>query len=284
MLIKLFQKAGATGRVYALRGGKVRDLGLAYSGLVSPWTTIAVVPETPQVIDFSIDAITEDLQDVVVPGSITITLDPATVVSKLDFTVDQRSGGYVGDWQKVLRAQVIAHVLRAVVDTVGELDIEAAIRSQKQIEDAVLEALGKTGLTQDGIILQSCSIPSIEPGDDDVGEALGAEQREALLTGADAARQARRLKSLEGDRALKAYEAATVLTLEEARAALIAQQSANKLAEAEADAVATKTRLAPLQDAAPGTLLGAAIMDAAKTGRLGNLSITSEFLAAIGQK
>ncbi len=282
-MFTFFKKAGATGRVFLVGGGKTQDKGRAYSGLVGPWTTVAVVPETPQILNFEIDALTDDQQAVVVQGSVTITL-VAVAVSKLDFTVDKRSGSYVGDWQKILPAKVTAHVLRVVLDTVQELDIETAIGSQRLVEEAVIKVLRDTDLAHDGIIVDSCSIRKVEPSEDEVGEAIGAKQREELLTGADAARHARRLKALEGDRALKAYEAETARTLEEDRAALIAQQGKNEEAKARADAEATRIRLAPLQEVEAGKLLGAAVMKAAETGRLGTLNLTSEFLAAAGQK
>ncbi len=86
------------------------------------------------------------------------------------------------------------------------------------------------------------------------------------------------------ERAVKEYEAGTKLELEKKQGILLDEQAKNKEKEATADAKATEIRLAPLKDVEAGKLLGAAIMDAAKTGRLGSLAITSEFLAAVGQK
>ena len=105
-----------------------------------------------------------------------------------------------------------------------------------------------------------------------------------MLTEADKALHDRRMKGSENDRTVKEYEAGTRIELEKKQGLLLEEQAKNKEKEADADARATAIRLAPLKDVEAGKLLGAAIMDAAKTGRLGSLAITSEFLAAVGQK
>ncbi|MDO8518159.1 MAG: SPFH domain-containing protein [bacterium] len=284
MLIRLFRSAGATGHVFFLKNGRIADKGLAYSGFIGPKTTVAVVPTTAQVLNFAIDAQTKDKQNVVVQGSLTATLTPSTAVSKFDFTVNAKDGGYSSQWNQVLHARVIERVLRAVLDKVKNLDVEEATRSQKEVEDAVTTALGNNAFEGDGITINSCSIPKIEPGDEDVENAIGATERQAMLTDADKALHDRRLKAAANERAVKEYEAGTKLELEKKQGILLVEQALNKEKEANADAKATEIRLAPLENVEAGKLLGAAIMDAAKTGRLGSLAITSEFLAAVGQK
>jgi len=284
MLIRLFRSAGATGHVFFLKNGRTANRGLAYSGFIGPMTTVAVVPTTPQILNFAIDAQTKDKQGVVVQGSLTATLTPSTAVSKFDFTVEPRSGGYLGNWVQVVNAKVIERVLRAVLDKVKDLEVEEATRSQKAVEDAVTAALSSDAFYGDGITINSCSIPKIEPSDDEVEGAIGAKERQTMLTDADKALHDRRLKAAENERAVKQYEADTKLELEKKQGELLEEQDKNKKKEAETDAEVTKTRLAPLKDVESGKLLGAAIMEAAKTGRLGSLAITSEFLAAVGQK
>ena len=53
MLITLFRSAGATGHVFFLKNGRTRDMGLAYSGFIGPMTTVAIVPTTPQILNFA---------------------------------------------------------------------------------------------------------------------------------------------------------------------------------------------------------------------------------------
>lgn len=284
MFITLFQKAGATGHVFFLNGGWMKDKGIAGGGFVWPTTTVAVVPTTPQILPFAIDAQTKDKQLVVVRGNLTVNLIPLTAVTKFDFTVDPRNGGYLGNWVQVLNAKVVECVIRAVLDKVKSLDVEEATRSQTLIESAVTEGLDNDGFKDEGITISSCSIPKIEPANDEVERAIGAKERQLMLTEADKALHDRRMKGSENDRTVKEYEAGTRIELEKKQGLLLEEQAKNKEKEADADARATAIRLAPLKDVEAGKLLGAAIMDAAKTGRLGSLSITSEFLAAVGQK
>lgn len=284
MLIRLFRSAGATGHVFFLKNGRIADKGLAYSGFIGLKTTVAVVPTTPQILNFAIDAQTKDKQNVVVRGSLTATLTPETAVSKFDFTVEPKNGGYLSNWVPVLNAKVVERVVRAVLDKVKYLDVEEATRSQKLVEDAVTAALGSNTFWDDGITIGSCSIPKIEPADEEVEGAIGANERQTMLTNADKALHDRRLKAAENERAVKEYEAGTRLELEKKQGILLEEQAKNRKMEAETDAEATKIRLEPLKDVESGKLLGAAIMDLAKSGRLGSLAITSEFLAAMGQK
>ncbi len=284
LLIRLFRSAGATGHVFFLKNGRTADKGLAYSGFIGPKTTVAVVPTTPQILNFAIDAQTKDKQNVVVQGSLTATFTPGIAVSKFDFTVDPASGGYLGNWTQVLNAKVVERIVRAVLNKVKDLDVETATRSQELVENAVTDALGSDAFQGDGIMVGSCSIPKIEPVDEDVENAIGAQERQTMLVEADKALHDRRLKGSQNDRAIKEYEAGTKLELEKKQGELLNEQAKNKKKEAETDAEATKIRLEPLKDVESGKLLGAALMEAAKSGRMGSVSITSEFLAAANQK
>ncbi len=284
MLIRLFRSAGATGHVFFLKNGRIANKGLAYSGFIGPKTTVAVVPTTPQILNFAIDAQTKDKQNVVVQGSLTATLTPSTAVSKFDFTVEPKSGGYLGNWVQVLNAKVIERVVRAVLDKVKDLDVEEVTRSQKVVEDAVTAALGNNTFQNDGITIDSCSIPKIEPGDEEVEGAIGAKERQTMLTDADKALHDRRLKAAANERAVKEYEAGTRLELEKKQGVLLDEQAKNKEKEANADAKATEIRLKPLADVDAGKLLGAALMDGFKTGRISSIVVAPELLGALQQK
>lgn len=283
-LIRLFRSAGATGHVFFLKNGKIADRGLAYSGFIGPKTTVAVVPTMPQILDFAIEAQTKDKQEVIVSGNLTTTFIPGVAVTKFDFTVDARNGGYVGNWVPVLNAKVIERVLRAVNSKVRELSVEEATRSQKEVEDAVIAELGQNAFSADGINVASCSIPKIEAAEEDVGQAIGARERQAMLVEADKALHERRLKASANDRAVKKFEAETALKLEGERAKLLEQQGKNKETEAAADAKATEIRMKPLKEVEAGKLLGAALLEGFKTGRVGSINVAPELFAALQQK
>lgn len=286
-----FRNAGATGHVFLMKNGKPVDEGRAYSGFIGPWTTVAVVPSTAQIIPFIIDAQTSDKQIVKVTGSLTVTLEPAIAVKLFDFTVDTKDGGYLGSWQRILNAKVTEGVLRAVLKTVRNMTVEEAMRSQEKVEEEILKASKlETPANKDGaslvggIIFNSCSISKIKPSDEEVEGAIGANERQTMLTNADKALHDRQLKAAENERAVGKYEADTKLELEVERAKLIAQQGTNKEKEAHADALATKIRLAVLGDVDAGKLLGAAIMKVAESGGLGTLVIGPELLGALQKK
>lgn len=283
MIFKTFRGAGATGHVFFLAGGTANSKGLAYSGMFGPWTIIAVVPTTAQILPFAITAQTSDKQNVMVQGSVTVSLTPSAAVSKFDFTVNPKDGSYMSQWEQILNAKVTEQVLRAVLTVVKDLDIETATRSQKVVEDAVTKALGANTLSGDGVTISSCSIPKIKPVDSEVEKAIGSKERQEMLSASDKAHHDRRLKDAENDRAVREYEAETKLELERKNGALIDEQSANEQKKAASDAEATKIRMAPLADVDSGKLLGAAIMEAARNGQLGSMSITTELLAAVGR-
>lgn len=284
MLIRMFRTASATGHVFLVGGGRFNDKGLAYSGLIGPRTTVAVVPTTPQILNFAIEAKTKDKQDVEVSGAVTVTLNPKVAVTRLDFTVDAKRGGYVGDWSNVLNAKVTERVLRAVLAKVKEYTVAEATSAQKSVEDAVTAALGSNAFAEDGVTINSCSIPKIEPTDEDIGEAIGSKERQEMLVQSDAALHDRRLKAAANERAVKQYEVDTRLELERKTATLLEEQGKNRQKEAEIDAKATATRLEPLQALEPGMLLGAALMEGFKGGRVGSIVVGPELLGALNQK
>jgi len=282
--ISYFRKAGATGHVFFLSGGQPANKGLAYSGIVWPATTVAVVPTTPQIIPFAFNARTADKQDVTVTGDVKVNLSPQVAISKFDFTVNN-GGAYLSQWRQELHAIVIAQVLAPVRDKAKELTVETATQSHKDFETALTESMRASGnqLTTKGINVESCSIAKIEASDAEVAQTIGSTERQTMITASDNAIHVRRMNGVTNDRTVKEYEAGTVLELEKKKEALLAEQAKNKKAEAEIDAEATKIRLAPLEDVAAGKLIAAALMKGAETGRFNNVALTSEFLALVGK-
>lgn len=281
MIIKLFSSAGATGHVFFFKNGKPVNKGLAYGGLIGPMTTVAVVPTTAQIIQFVIKALTKDNQQVTVAGNLTIKLDPVIAALNFDFTVDPSNGGYQGNWQETLNALTLQHVVRAVLASVKEMDIELAIRSQNTVEEAVTATFAGNRFNTVGVTVDSCLIPKVEPSNDDVLKSIGAKERELRLAEADNALHQRRTNAAVNDRAVKQYEAETVLSLETERAKLITEQATNEELKANGDAKALEIRLAPLAKLDAGRILAAALMTGFQNGRVGNVALTTELFAAI---
>lgn len=274
----LFQSSGSTGRVFFFKKGICKDMGLAYSGLIGPTTTVAVVPTTLQIVQFAIPCKTQDKQNVTVKGCITVTFIPETAVSKFNFTVDSENGGYIGDWVQILNAMVTEHVTRAVHKYVKDFDVEEAVHLNKEnVENGVTSALGGI-FTNDGIVVHSCSIPEIRPSDSDIVTAIGSKQRQEILTDSDAALHERQMKAAIAERELKQYELSTKHELEAQKAALIQAEAVNIKAQAEATAAAIKIRISSLAGVPSSRLLAMGLMEASENGNLNNLTITTEFL------
>jgi hypothetical protein len=283
-MITLFRGAGATGRVFAIAGGRRHDRGLGWSGFIGPLTAVAVLPTTPQIVNFAIQAYARDQQILTVNGSLQVSLTPEAL-NTFDFTVDRNTGGYVANWTSGLKTIVTEHLLGPIRAKAREFDVVTAVTSQNEFEAAVQAAAtsGASPLPSQGIQVVSCSVNLIEPDDDEIAEAIGAAERQRMLIEADAALHARRLKAATNDRAVKQYEGETERTLELERSELVRMQGANNIAQAEADAAATRIRLEPLAALQPQQVLAAGLMEAARSGRLGSIALTTELLTAIGK-
>lgn len=281
----LFTRAGATGHVFLVNNGRRRDKGLAYSGLVGPGTTVAVVPTIQQVLAFSVDALTADRQTVNVTGSVVVTLVPPTAVATFDFTVDPQSGTYRARWEQNLHALVTERVFGPVRAKVRELALKDVVSANSVIEEAIMAKIGgDEKLSAKGIVVDSSSAPSIEPENDELTDALGAPERETMLADADAATHERQMKAVENARAVKTYESQTQLELEKERAKLVKEQNKNEMEKAKTDAKATAERLKPIKDAESGKVFAAALLEMAKSGRIGSINIAPDLLAAVNAK
>jgi len=278
----LFRGAGATGRVFAIAGGSRHDRGLGWSGIIGPLTTIAVLPTTPQIVNFAIQAYCRDQQIVTVNGSLQVNLTPEAL-DTFDFTVNRDHGGYLANWQSGLKTLVTEYLLSPIRTQAKQFEVATAVTSQNEFEAAVQEATRTGPLQGQGIVVVSCSINQIEADDDEIAEAIGATERQRMLIEADAALHGRRLKAATNDRVVKQYEGETARTLEQERSELVRMEGLNKIAEAEADAAATKIRLEPLAALPAQQVLAAGLMEAARSGRLGSIALTTELLTAIGK-
>jgi hypothetical protein len=279
-LIRMFGGAGATGHVFLLKSGTRQDVGLAYSGLIGPWTTPAVVPTTTQILDFSIPTRTKDEQAVVITGNIKITLDPGKAIDKFDFTVTT-TGNYTSEWQPALQATITEKVLGPTHDEAKNFDVKIATKSHKKFEDAIMSVLKDSSLVAKGINVESCSIANITAVDSAISGAIGAKEKEELLTGADKARHDRQMKASENSRAVRAYDAETELNLAKDKEKLIEQESKNTEAEAKAKAAATKIELDVTKEIEPVKLLGIALLNFSKEGSVNTLNIDPALIATL---
>jgi len=285
LMLRMFNKAGATGYVFLIKGGEQASKGLGYAGLIGPWTTVAVAPTVDQACPFTVEARTKDNQAVSISGDVTVKFDPEAAAKAFDFTVDLRSGGYLNNWQALLNAAVIERVMGPLRIKAKSLEVADAVSAQEEFEQAIASALtvsasaGKL-LQSKGVQYVTCSVAEVTSEDEEVAEAIGSTERQAMLSEADTAMHDRRIKAAQNERKVKTYESATALTLEKERAKLVDQQGENEKAKATTDAAAIETRLGPYKELDPGLLLAVSINKMAERG-VSNLTIAPELLAAI---
>jgi len=277
--IKFFKGAGATGNVFFLKSGTPDDKGIAYSGLVGPKTTIAVVPTSPQNFSFSLRAVTKDLQRITISGGVIAILTPARAVKSFDFTVDE-NGMYKEDFDSKLLSIITEQILNPLREKVADLDVVAVIKSHKVLAEAIT-TMDKTALEEQGIVIKNCSIASINADDSKIGEAIGAKEKEDLLTTADKAKHDRHMESIENDLKAKEAEAKNALLLEEKKSQLIVEENKNLEARANGKKTAGEIELSIYDKSEPGKLLGIALLEMGRNGKIGTLNVGPELLTAI---
>ncbi len=140
-MLTLFRGAGATGQVFSLAHGKVKDRGIGWSGFVAPWTTLAVVPTTPRIVSFSIEAYTQDMQKITILGSLQVQLHPSVAIKTFDLTVDTRRGTHLDRWETVLQALLVEHLHQPIRSKAHEVTTEEAVTANRQFQDAVTHAI-----------------------------------------------------------------------------------------------------------------------------------------------
>ena len=123
-------------------------------------------------------------------------------------------------------------------------------------------------------------ITAIKPTPE-MGKALEAEYRESLQQRADQAIYARRAAAVEQERRIKENELSTQLLLEQRRQELVELEGQNNNRQAEFNARSNEIWLKPWRDTDARVLLALAFKQMGENaGRIGNLSLTPELVAA----
>lgn len=288
-----FSSAGATGNVFLFKDGTIRDMGIAYSGFIGTATTVAIVPTTMQTINFSLEVQTSDKQAANVSGSVQVLLDPKVIVSKLDFTADKENGSHLNQWQTVLQSLIVEKIPGPIRAKAKETGVVNIVNAQKDLGDELQTALlAEKSLSDFGILIQSCSVSKITPSNSDIAKAIGAEEKEQLLTKADKATHTRQMAAAGDTRTLKQFESQTNLKLEEDRTKIIEKQNANEKLKAdavllidkekkEAELAHSKQELEELVKVPSDKLLSISLVKFAQSGNLNNLNISPELINAI---
>jgi regulator of protease activity HflC (stomatin/prohibitin superfamily) len=257
-------------------------------------TQIVAIPTTSMDANLVFNEVTSNFQTVTIQGQFTYRIQsPKRAAELLNFTMDPATHQHVSNDPDRL-AQRITNVIQMETRTeIQKRSLEEVLTQYETIATRVQERV-KTSTLLDplGVELLSVYFVGAKPSPE-VAKALEADYRESLLRKADMAISARRAAAVEEERKIKENELNTEITLEEQRRRLIDLQGDNALQEAtnhgkaleEEGRYHAKARQMDLElytAIDPKKVLALAISELGRNSeRIGNLTITSEILAAL---
>jgi SPFH domain / Band 7 family len=288
-------KAQPTEYVIKYGSGRIKreGQGLAFFYLKHN-TQVIAVPTSSMDANLVFNEVTRNFQAVTIQGQFTYRVqDPKRTAALLNFTMNPATHQYLSNdpdrlaqrITNVIQMETRTEIQRSPLEEVLSQFESIAAKVQARIKDSsLLEPLGTE--------LLSVYFVAVKPTPE-VAKALEAEYRETLLRKADMAIYARRAAAVEEERKIKENELNTEITLEEQRKGLIDLQGQNALREAESrgkaleeearfKARARQLELGVYESVDSRKVLALAMTDLGQNaGRIGNLTITSEILAAI---
>jgi len=281
--IKFF-KSEPTEYILVYRNGRIVREG---SGIAlfywKPTTSIALISTSTVDAPFVFHETTGNFQAVTVQGQLTYRVaDPKVIAGLLDFTITPRSKDYRSEDPDKLDQRVVNVIQEHTRHELLQLSLEDALRQAAPIAQRVLAAAqGDPAVTALGVACVSLFLTAIKPAPE-MAKALEADYREALQKRADEAIYARRAAAVEKERKIKENELATDVALEEQRQTLVDLHGANVRKTAEAEAEATRLKLAAYTTLDPKVLLALAFQElGANAQKIGNLTITPDLLATL---
>ncbi|MHC9538051.1 MAG: SPFH domain-containing protein [Vulcanimicrobiota bacterium] len=288
-------KGQPTEYIIQFTGGYVRrkGRGLAFFYLAHN-TQIVVVPESSTDTHFVFNEVTGNFQAVTVQGQCTYRIsDPQKSAELLNFAIEPRSRAYISTDPELLPQRIINIIQMETRSEIQKRSLEETLRQSERIAQAVLLRIREEALLDPlGVELISIYFVSARPTPE-VSKALEAEYRETLLRKADEAIYRRRAAAVEEERTIKEKELNTAISLEEKRQVLIELEGNNAQTEAENrgkalekeseyKAKAMERELGIYSGLDPNMILSLGFKEIGENaGRIGNLTITSEILAAL---
>jgi hypothetical protein len=288
-------KAQPTEYVIKYSSGRVKreGQGLAFFFLKHS-TQVVAVPTSSMDANLVFNEVTRNFQAVTIQGQFTYRIeDPKRTTALLNFAMDPASRQYLSNDPDRL-PQRITNVIQMETRTeIQRRSLEEVLSQFETIASAVQARIKSSSLLEPmGAELLSVYFVAAKPTPE-VAKALEADYRETLLRKADMAIYARRAAAVEEELKIKENELNTEITLEEQRKGLVDLQGQNALREAENRgkaleeearyrARARQLELSVYESVDPRKVLALAMSDLGQNaGRIGNLTITSEILAAI---
>jgi hypothetical protein len=257
-------------------------------------TSIVAVPTSSTDANFVFNELTSNFQAVTLQGQFTYRIANARqAAALLNFSIHPRHHTYVSNDPDLL-PQRLTNVIQMETRTeIQQRSLEETLRDSQAIAAVVLARIRERGLVEPmGVELLNVYFLSARPTPE-VAKALEAEYRETLLGKADEAIYRRRAAAVEEERKIKEHELSSDITLEQQRQQLIELQGSNAQQEAEYRgralereaehrSRAMEMELGAYRSLEAGTILALAIKELGENaGKIGNLTITSEILAAL---
>ena len=257
-------------------------------------TQIVAVPTSSTDANLVFNEVTRNFQAVTIQGQLTYRIhDAKRAAELLNFTMDPVRHQYISSDPDRL-AQRITNVIQMETRTeIQQRSLEEVLSQFETIAVSVQSRIKESLLLDPlGAQLLNVYFVAAKPTPE-VAKALEAEYRETLLRKADMAISARRAAAVEEERKIKENELNTEITLEEQRRRLIDLQGENRLREAESRGKALEEKARYRARAKQLELDVYAALDSRKVlalamnnlgqnaARIGNLTITSELLAAL---
>jgi regulator of protease activity HflC (stomatin/prohibitin superfamily) len=286
-------KGQPTDFIFRYTGGTLRSSGLGQAFFYWHYNTqVVAVPTQSQDASFVFNELTKDFQEVTLQGQVTFRIkDPKLTAGMFNFTIKPETYEYLSEDRDKLGKRLTNLVQIETRAEVSQRTLQEVLRDASQLSGTVSERLRAGSLLSAlGVELLSADFLSVR-ATPEVGKALEAELREALLRKADEAIYARRAAAVDEEKRIKEKELASDKALEEQRKDLIALQGANALTEAEnaakarevsaeAEAKAAEMNLVVYKDLEPRKMLAYAIKELS-TAKIGNLTITTEMLSSL---
>jgi len=288
-------KAQPTEYVLKYVSGRVRreGAGLTFYYLQHN-TQIVAVPTSSADAHFVFNEVTNNFQAVTLQGQCTYRIhSPRQAAALLNFTLDLRSRTYVSEDPERLPQRITNVIQMETRSEIQRRSLEETLGQSETIAAQVLARIRAGALLEPlGVELLSIYFLTAKPTPE-VARALEATYRETLLRRADEAIYARRAAAVEEERKIKENEMSTDITLEQQRQQLIELQGTNARQEAEYrgkaleqeaeySARAKEMELAVYRTMDPRAILALAMQELGHNAdRIGNLTITSEILAAL---
>ncbi|MBI2574955.1 hypothetical protein HYV82_03650 [Candidatus Woesearchaeota archaeon] len=245
-------------------------------------TSIELVPVNVAEKPFDFREMSANKQEVILQGGFLYRIaEPRKVLGEYNFAIDPGTRDYLSEDPEKLPDHVLEIARANARRCIQEKTLEELLGMSEELSEHVMGALNASPVVKGlGISVMAVyfSAPQAQP---DIAKALGAEYREGLLKLADAATYGRRAAAVEQDRIIKRAELKTEHDLERGRKQLIELQGGNATKKAEYEAAAARLGLAPFDAHTPAKLAALALYELGRRGNVGNLTITTELLAAL---